>query len=27
MLQIGLLAWLYLRRRWPETVRVSNFGT
>ena len=27
MLQIGLLAWLHLRRRWPETVRVSNFGT
>jgi DHA1 family bicyclomycin/chloramphenicol resistance-like MFS transporter len=26
MLQIGVLAWLYLHKRWPETVRVTNFG-
>jgi DHA1 family bicyclomycin/chloramphenicol resistance-like MFS transporter len=26
MLLLGLLAWLYLRHRWPETVRVPALG-
>jgi DHA1 family bicyclomycin/chloramphenicol resistance-like MFS transporter len=26
MLLVGLLAWICLRRGWPETVMVSKFG-